>query len=72
MTEHTVLFVDDEEKILKSLTRLFEEEEGLRLRTALGGEEALAVLRKEQVSLVLSDHRMPGMNGIEFFQKAIH
>lgn len=68
---HTVLFVDDEEAILKSLFRLFRRQ-GHTILTALGGEEALALLGKNEhtVSLIVSDQKMPGMNGATFLEKA--
>lgn len=69
--EHTVLFVDDEEAILKSLFRLFRRQ-GHTILTAQGGEEALGLLRKNEhtVSLIVSDQKMPGMNGATFLEKA--
>lgn len=70
-TEHTVLFVDDEEAILKSLSRLFRRK-GYMILTALGGEEALSLIKKSEhaISLIVSDQRMPGMNGAAFLEKA--
>ncbi len=63
--QHTVLCVDDEENILKSLKRLLRKE-NYRLVTACNGEEALALLKENDVHLVISDQRMPGMNGTKF------
>lgn len=62
--EYTLLCVDDEANILASLRRLFRPA-GYRLLTATGSEEALAILEKEAVDLVISDMRMPGMNGAQ-------
>jgi response regulator RpfG family c-di-GMP phosphodiesterase len=66
----TVLCVDDEPNILSSLRRLFRPT-GYRLLTATGGEEALALMEKESVDLVISDMRMPGMNGAQLLA-AVH
>lgn len=66
--KHTLLFVDDEQNVLNSLERLFEDE-GYEILTALGGAEALEKLDAKRVSLVISDYRMPVMNGVEFLQQ---
>ncbi len=58
----TLLFVDDEQNILSSLKRLFRPT-GHKIIIALGGAAALAVLEKEKVDLVVSDMRMPEMDG---------
>ncbi|WDN87405.1 hypothetical protein BuS5_00373 [Desulfosarcina sp. BuS5] len=66
--KHTILCVDDEKNILNSLKRLLRKE-AYHLVTASGGEEGLHKLAAEEISLVVSDHRMPGMSGTEFLQK---
>jgi two-component system NtrC family sensor kinase len=64
--ETSILFVDDERNILNSLERLFIEE-AYDIHTAGSGAEALKILeRKGDFKLVVSDFRMPGMNGVEF------
>lgn len=62
---HTVLCVDDEKNILRSLKRLLRKED-YRLLTASSGEEGLKVLEKNDVHMVISDQRMPKMSGTEF------
>ena len=57
-----VLFVDDEPSILSALRRLFRPQ-GYRMLLAGSGEAALALLETEPVDLVVSDMRMPGMDG---------
>jgi len=68
--KHSVLFVDDEENILNSLKRLLRKEP-YRQFFCLDGKSALDVLRKEEVSVIVSDMRMPGMNGVEFLREAM-
>ena len=63
MTEK-ILFVDDEENILHSIKR--ELRKRFHIVTAAGGNEALAVLKKEgPFAVVVSDMRMPVMDGIQ-------
>jgi len=64
--KHTVLLVDDEEKILHSLKRLLRKED-YRLFTASSGAEGLKILEENDIHIVISDHRMPQMSGTEFF-----
>ncbi|MGH7163476.1 MAG: response regulator, partial [Planctomycetota bacterium] len=60
-----ILLVDDEVFVLNSLRRLLGREE-FAVQTAASGREGLALLEKETFDLVLSDYKMPSMNGIEF------
>ena len=67
-----ILFVDDERNVLRSLERVFLDEEYLIL-TAGSGEEALELLgATPQVQLVISDFRIPGMNGVDFLKEVFH
>lgn len=59
-----VLIVDDEPEITKCLGRLFRQK-GFEVELALGGEEALQKLDPFQPDVVISDFRMPKMNGAE-------
>lgn len=63
--KHTVLFVDDEPNILNSLCRIFRKE-GLDILTAENGRQGLELINRNRVALVISDNRMPEMDGIEF------
>ncbi len=69
--KHTLLFVDDEKSITKALHRLFRKD-GHHIFTASSGMEGLEVLEKAErpVSLIISDQRMPEMNGAQFLEKA--
>jgi putative nucleotidyltransferase with HDIG domain len=64
MREHTVLFVDDEVNILRAVQRLLRNEP-CRVLTASRGPEALELLASESAQVVVSDQRMPEMNGVE-------
>ncbi|QDQ29168.1 response regulator [Chitinimonas arctica] len=61
----SLLAVDDESNILASLRRLFRPH-GYRILTAGSGKEGLALLETEQIDLVISDMRMPEMDGAQF------
>jgi PAS domain S-box-containing protein len=63
-----VLFVDDEEGNLKAFKATFRREWDVLL--ANSGEEALELLDKEQVDVIVSDQRMPGLQGDEFLSIA--
>ncbi len=60
----TVLVVDDEKNYLLVLETLLAKE-GLQVLTASSGLEALAVLRESEADLVLTDMKMPGLDGLE-------
>ncbi len=64
MKNATILIVDDESALLIVFQRWFERE-GYRVFTADDGLEALAIARRETIDLVVSDIRMPRMDGIE-------
>jgi response regulator RpfG family c-di-GMP phosphodiesterase len=65
----TLLFVDDEPNILSALQRLFRPA-GYRIFTAAGGAEGLALLERERIDLIVSDMRMPQMDGAAFLEQA--
>ncbi|MEK7705828.1 MAG: response regulator, partial [Myxococcota bacterium] len=62
-----ILVVDDEPGIVASLAKILERE-GHRVSTTDSGEEALELLRREAVDLVLADIMMPKMSGIELLR----
>ncbi|MHB1400009.1 MAG: HD domain-containing phosphohydrolase [Trichloromonadaceae bacterium] len=65
-----ILLVDDDKNILAALRRLLTREE-LEVITASSGPEGLELLRsQEEIGVIVSDQRMPGMNGSEFLQQA--
>lgn len=65
-----VLVVDDEENILLSIKRLLADE-NWEVATARSGDDGLRLLQgKNDIAVIVSDQRMPGMSGVEFLQKA--
>lgn len=64
----TILFVDDEINVLKAVSRVFADED-LHLLTATSAEEALQIIGREPVAVLVSDNRMPGMSGIDLLKQ---
>lgn len=69
MKRYNLLIVDDEKDILRTLTLTFEDD--YEVFTARSGLEALGILEKKEIALIICDQRMPEMTGVEFLQKAI-
>jgi DNA-binding NtrC family response regulator len=59
----TILFVDDEERVLKSMRAMFRRDYEVLL--ANSGAQALALLEEHNIDVVVSDQRMPEMTGVE-------
>jgi two-component system NtrC family sensor kinase len=68
MSNHNILIVDDEPNILKSLRRLLIGED-YKVYMASSGVEGLTMCEKHDIHLILSDYRMPEMNGVEFLSR---
>ena len=66
--ERKVLIVDDEERVVQSIAGVLEDE-GFRVTTSRGGEEAIGVFQKEEPDVTLLDIWMPGMDGIEVLKR---
>jgi YesN/AraC family two-component response regulator len=64
MQEYTVLFVDDEPFILNAMQRLFHEDR-IKVVLASSGQEALELLRKRTIQVLVTDNLMPGMTGVD-------
>ena len=62
-----ILIVDDEVRSLEALRRTLEED--FTVFTVPSAEEALTVLRREFIQVVLCDQRMPGMSGVDFLKQ---
>lgn len=63
-----LLFLDDEKRILHSLRAIFRSKYDVFI--AINGREALDVLKAHQISVIITDQRMPEMTGIEFLRIA--
>lgn len=70
MRRQTLLIVDDEPDILESLRMIIEAAGEVDVLCAASGREALGILADRPVDLILSDYKMPEMNGLEFLQQA--
>ena len=68
MTQEKILVIDDEKATLK-MFRLFLDVYGFDILTAESGEEGLIVFDREKPDIVLTDIKMPGMDGIEVLQE---
>lgn len=66
--ERTLLLLDDEENVLRSLVRLFRRD-GYQILTANSVAEAFDLLASNGVQVILSDQRMPDMSGTEFLTR---
>ncbi len=66
---HNLLCVDDEPDNVDALERLFRKK--YKVFKATSGADALKILKKENISLIISDQRMPQMTGVEFLEKSI-
>ncbi|MGD8716505.1 MAG: sigma-54 dependent transcriptional regulator, partial [Desulfobacterales bacterium] len=63
----TILIVDDEKNYLRVLSAVLEDE-GYEILTALSGQEALEIQKASDLDLVLTDMKMPGMDGIKLLE----
>lgn len=66
--QRRLLLLDDEENVLSSLKRLFRRD-GYEIHTATEAARALELLAAQPFGVVISDQRMPGMNGSEFLRR---
>ena len=66
---YKVLAVDDEQASLNAINRTLRKE--FEVVLSLNAQSALEALKKEKIAVLLADQRMPGMTGVELFQKAL-
>ena len=64
----TLLLLDDEENILRALARVLRRD-GYKILTATCAQDAFELLAQNNVQVILSDQRMPEMNGTEFLSR---
>ncbi|MDQ1349786.1 MAG: Response regulator [Acidobacteriota bacterium] len=70
MSVKKILFVDDEQFVLDGLSRLLREyRERWQFRLALNGKEALEIVNNDTIDMIISDVRMPEMNGLELLER---
>ncbi len=69
MRQYNILLVDDEANVLSSLGRALRREYGVF--SAANGMEALTVMEKNNIDLVIADYHMPGMTGVELLEKTL-
>lgn len=63
---HTILVVDDEPDVIKSIYDLLRTD--YRVVRASSGPEAIEIVQREEVHIVLVDHRMPDLSGTDLLQ----
>jgi len=61
-----ILYVDDEESNLRIFKNTFRKE--YNVHTATLAEQGIEILKNEKIDIIISDQRMPGMTGVEFFE----
>jgi CheY-like chemotaxis protein len=64
----TILVVDDDRNILSAFKNLLEGQ-GHQVQTAAHGQAALAMIEQQAPDLLVMDIRMPGMSGLEAFER---
>ncbi len=67
--KQNILLIDDEIDNIEALERLFRK--SYTVFKATSGLEGLEILKKNQMTIIISDQRMPGMTGVEFLKKSI-
>jgi DNA-binding response OmpR family regulator len=68
MDDAVILVVDDEEMLRKLLFRILDKE-GYNVLLASSGKEALDILCRERVDIIVTDVKMPEMDGFELLKK---
>ena len=63
-----ILLIDDDEWIRDSLS-LFFESEGCQLLALETAEEALDAIKQQTYEIIITDYRLPGINGLEFLKQ---
>lgn len=66
--KHTILVVDDEELFIEYIKSMLSGE-SYNVITASSGKQGLEILKKQRVNLVISEYKIPLMNGLEFLEK---
>ncbi|TCV18762.1 response regulator receiver domain-containing protein [Sphingobacterium alimentarium] len=69
MSKISILYVDDEENNLVSFKANFRMK--YNIHTAISGNEAIEIIKKTPIEIIITDQRMPEMTGVEFLEKVI-
>ncbi|HLG18861.1 MAG TPA: sigma-54 dependent transcriptional regulator, partial [Bdellovibrionota bacterium] len=69
LPQHTILLVEDDDSNRESVAKILEAE-NYRVIEAADGRQALDLLRKEEVDLILTDFKMPAMDGMDLLKAA--
>jgi len=69
MKAHTILIVDDNREVLEVVEAALSQD--YTIQKAQNAQEALDILAKHKIDLIITDQRMPGMTGIEFLEKTV-
>jgi DNA-binding NtrC family response regulator len=73
MTKKNILFVDDEENILQGLRRMLRSKrKEWEMYFALGGEQALEIIESQPIHAIVTDMRMPGMDGAKLLHAVMN
>ena len=64
-----ILIVDDEEEIINTLTRFLEIDDRFNIQSTTDALDALEIVRKEKIHILISDIMMPKLNGIDLLSK---
>jgi len=67
--KYTILYVDDEESNLRIFRMAFKRE--YQVLTAMGGKEAIEILRQKDVQCLITDQKMPEMTGTELLERVL-
>ncbi|MFH1768107.1 MAG: CBS domain-containing protein [Candidatus Omnitrophota bacterium] len=68
MNKYRILLIDDEEPLLSSLARALRDDQ-YEISMCQSAEEAMAVIEKQDIDLVICDYKLYRMNGIDFLEK---
>lgn len=64
-----IIFVDDEERVLRALSKALRHQKGWEMSFVDGGVKALDLMASQQFDVIVSDMRMPGMSGEQLLSK---
>ncbi len=66
--DEKILIVEDEEHLLKSLDVFLKNETNFEIFDAINGKEAIEILEKQKIDLILTDLKMPEIDGLELLK----